>query len=524
LAKAASALRKSTEAFMTKKPKFALFEGRTAHVRALISVGLGWDAYPGGTKGYGPATITKCLEKEGESGLLEFISKKAKLDKNVIQTFVKTLLFKPANTIDLVSGETIEDTFLYIHGPPTSLPKYLEAFTDETELVYDGPAMASCVGLTSNAPHQFLVAEGAIQCSQCHSIICRFCCFTLNNDDTNTCRCVTCHSLMLVGSGVQDGGPRIDKMRSQLVANNILEGRSEGTSLEIEDLYDGYVSGKHNKLYGKESVSFPKEPSEIMDNGELDIIHTFEFQEGGRFLRAENVTDDHRKDLLILLGKFVTYTGAGVKQKDCKGLCENVYKAVPNMLVEFAEGSRFDSGFRLLERSCHHTMDSNNPSLYYANGKICEHNGETCLLINGDIHASMKDQCYDCSCVVSGSGIVTCKCNSKAGSIGGNRHVHVHSMSHLLNLPLLLFDGLAEHMLIELAAEWATRDPDFADADEKVRVVEVIEVLKGAAGLDSDTEPKKKDIATITIADVLVDFSVGTEQAKLAPPAPKESE
>ncbi len=209
--------------------------------------------------------------------------------------------------------------------------------------------------------------------------------------------------------------------------------------------------------------------------------------------------------------------------KDSKGSCKNVYHAVPDVLLEIAEGSHFDSSYQLLEHACCHTMDAKNPSLYYSNGKICELRGETCLLINDNVHASMKEQCYDCTAAVSHCGLVACKCNCKAGSISGNWHVEVHTVGHLQNVTLLLFDVLAENVLIELAAEWSTRDPEYANEDERVEVIHAIQTLKGAAGLmvasaSAGTSGRQN------LAEMLVDFTVGTEQAKLSPPSPKETE
>jgi hypothetical protein len=87
----------------------------------------------------------------------------------------------------------------------------------------------------------------------------------------------------------------------------------------------------------------------------------------------------------------------------------------------------------------------------------------------------------------------------------------------------LLFDVLAENVLIELAAEWSTRDPEYANEDERVEVIHAIQTLKGAAGLmvasaSAGTSGRQN------LAEMLVDFTVGTEQAKLSPPSPKETE
>lgn len=282
---------------------------------------------------------------------------------------------------------------------------------------------------------------------------------------------------------------------------------------------------KHNKRYCDETVQFPKEPSEILDNGKLEMIHTFEFQEGGWFLHAENITDKHQKDILLLLSQYVTYSLKAASHNDSKGSCKNVYHAVPDVLMEIAEGSCLDSCYQLLEHACCHAMDAKNPSLYCGNGKICELRGEKCFLINGNVHASMKEQCYDCTAAVSHCGIVACKCNCKAGSICDNWHVDIHTVGHLQNLTILLFDGLAENMLIELAAEWSTRDPEYTNEDERVEVIHAIQTLKGVAGLMVTSASASANTSrTQTLAEMLVDFTVSTKQAKLSLPSPKESE
>ncbi len=167
---------------------------------------------------------------------------------------------------------------------------------DDT-IVDDGPEMSCCVGPTSTSLHKFLMGDGTYECIRCNSIMCQHCWFTMDDDESSFC-CVACHSLMLVGTGIQEGeGPTLEEMRCQLVSHTILEGQTEDTSLKIEDLYDAYIMRKHNKLYCDKTVQFPKEPSKILNHGKLEMIHTFEFQEGGQLLHAENITDKHQQDI-----------------------------------------------------------------------------------------------------------------------------------------------------------------------------------------------------------------------------------
>jgi hypothetical protein len=141
------------------------------------------------------------------------------------------------------------------------------------------------------------------------------------DDDELSVRCVACHSLMLVGTSIQEGGgPTLEEMRCQLVSHTILEGQTEVTSLKIKDLYDAYVMRKHNKLYCDETVQFPKEPSEILDHGKLEMIHTFEFQEGGQLLHAENITDKHQQDILLLLSQYGMYSGKAASHNPARTL------------------------------------------------------------------------------------------------------------------------------------------------------------------------------------------------------------
>ena len=106
-----------------------------------------------------------------------------------------------------------------------------------------------------------------------------------------------------------------------------------------------------------------------------------------------------------------------------------------------------------------------------ARGKVGLHNGKVCLCIDTEMRASLKDQCYKCSIVLTNSGLHCCRCTCKEGSLANNRHTDVHCVGVLVVLMLLLFDGLSEHLLVELAAEWISNPPLFATESDTTKAI-----------------------------------------------------
>jgi hypothetical protein len=50
------------------------------------------------------------------------------------------------------------------------------------------------------------------------------------------------------------------------------------------------------------------------------MIHTFEFQEGGQLLHAENITDKHQQDILLLLSQYGMYSGKAASHNPARTL------------------------------------------------------------------------------------------------------------------------------------------------------------------------------------------------------------
>ena len=70
--------------------------------------------------------------------------------------------------------------------------------------------------------------------------------------------------------------------------------------------------------------------------------------------------------------------------------------------------------------------------------------------------ASMKGETFYASTVaVTRQSLAATSCTCKAGSHGLQRSVCVHNLPLILQLVLLLVDGLANHILVELCHRWS---------------------------------------------------------------------
>jgi hypothetical protein len=87
----------------------------------LIAIAIGCDIYPQGAYNIGPSKVATFLSK-GDSNLQDYVVTKTKLDTTIVEALVKMLLYEPANTINPTTGRKLEEMYMYLHGPPVSLP------------------------------------------------------------------------------------------------------------------------------------------------------------------------------------------------------------------------------------------------------------------------------------------------------------------------------------------------------------------------------------------------------------------
>ena len=80
-------------------------------------------------------------------------------------------------------------------------------------------------------------------------------------------------------------------------------------------------------------------------------------------------------------------------------------------------------------------------------------NGEIVLVLKNKISASMKDNMYNATVAFNGSSIIAASYDFLAGAYNViDRVVCVHILSLIYLHILLLDDGLAEHLLIQLSS------------------------------------------------------------------------
>jgi hypothetical protein len=77
----------------------------------------------------------------------------------------------------------------------------------------------------------------------------------------------------------------------------------------------------------------------------------------------------------------------------------------------------------------------------------------------------MKDAEYKVEVAFTKDELLCCKCNCKVGSEALERGICVHILPEILLFVILLLDGLAEHILVELCHWW---DLDHHNLEEKM--------------------------------------------------------
>jgi hypothetical protein len=130
------------------------------------------------------------------NALFDMVVVKAKLDANVIDTFVKALLYQPTNykscevmSTAIVSEEKEQCTYMDNQSLDV-LPSYLfDDFAQPgvTTLNARGPDVMTCIG-AEDCSHKFLSQIGFKNCHGCNGIVCGKCMEAING----TSFCLVC--------------------------------------------------------------------------------------------------------------------------------------------------------------------------------------------------------------------------------------------------------------------------------------------------------------------------------------------
>ena len=191
---------------------------------------------------------------------------------------------------------------------------------------------------------------------------------------------------------------------------------SSASLSELQGLYTEYFIDTKNKDSTDsrdpkllEKVMFPMHPSTSLRNNEgtLEFITDFDFRDGAHFLRDSKLSLKQRCDVINLLAKLVTFRSDESAPKFAAVL--------PAMIVKFAQGSRIDSGERLLRRCIRHSLDTKTPSILCAHGSVFQHRGVVGFAIRHQISPSFKDGMYSVASAFTAASFLAAECDCKAG-------------------------------------------------------------------------------------------------------------
>ena len=217
-----------------------------------------------------------------------------------------------------------------------------------------------------------------------------------------------------------------------------------------------------------------------------------------------------------VLELFATLLQYDAEPKRYTSFNHGIYNALPAIFMDYANGARYDSGFRLLRRCARHTMDPNARNLMSTDATLFlfGEEEELGIVLNNMVPASMKNVAYDAHGAFTKNKVIACKCTCPCGSEGDEALVDVHILPLALELSLLLIGGLAEHILLELSAHFSSKNMAEIFDEEEIRSMKhsifVLMLAAGQQGLKSEDifQPSRE------IRDILSTFSVGTENRK----------
>jgi hypothetical protein len=364
-----------------------------------------------------------------------------------------------------------------------------------------------CCG-TGKKSHLFLEAESFCCCFTCGKIICMQCIF--NKENTEEIYCYECFLPEIsVDISQVDSIMTSHQLREELDKMNIITPADDDRFI-LQEMYDAMIN---SSLYESvtDRISVPKENSLYLQELENNSkISSFNVSEGGHMIINESINPVQIIKLIKMMALLVKMYD---KEKDGtirnKEYMQNTYKLVPSSIVRFAEDSRVKGGGgHLVDRCIRHSTDQETPDLMEATGHVVEYQDEPRLLLNHIVRSSMKQDEYKVSVCFSEETIVSCSCDCRVGSIGTGRVLCVHVLPVIYQMTLLLFDGLADNLLITIANNW-DRLAQGVDSTNMKEIKEHILLLKSAATRQMNPNDDSLDLDVI-----LEQYLVGTEKRK----------
>jgi hypothetical protein len=440
----------------------------------------------------------------------------AKEFNKMVDIFVDAFVYEPTITDKTTTNGTTN--FTYIHGPPNNiLHPYIESFNNNNHInnIYqqqkllptDVDDCCICCG-TGKKSHLFLEAEGFCCCFTCGKIICMQCIF--NKENTDEIYCYECFMPEISVDICQvDSIMTSHQLRDEPDKMNIITTADDDRFI-LQEIYDAMIN---SSLYESvtDRISVPKENSlylqELENNSKINSLNVSKV---GHMIINELINPVQIKKLIKMMALVVKMYD---KEKDGttrnKEYMQNTYKLVPSSIVRFAEDSRIKGGGgRLVDRCLRHSTDQETPDLMEATGHVVEYQEQPRLLLNHVVRSSMKQDEYKVSVCFSEETIVSCSCDCRAGSIGTGRVLCVHVLPVIYQMTLLIFDGLADNLLITIANNW-DRLSQGVDSTNMREIEDHILLLKSAA-----TRQMNPNDDTLELDVLLEQYLVGTEKRK----------
>jgi hypothetical protein len=78
---------------------------------------------------------------------------------------------------------------------------------------------------------------------------------------------------------------------------------------------------------------------------------------------------------------------------------------------------------------------------------MVDYNNKPCLLVHHRMEASMRNKTHEVVVCFDDKDIVACSCSCKVGGWKDHRIIFVHVLPVLYHMTLILFDGMAEHVI-----------------------------------------------------------------------------
>ena len=278
-----------------------------------------------------------------------------------------------------------------------------------------------CKGIAGiNPEHNFLKVEGIFTCLSCHTCFCRTCGYSPDKDrdkkwtkirslihyqQMDEPLCVDCYqqNIFLPHSMKLDDVLSLNEMQRYLKNHNQSLPK-DATAHETQETYEMCKIIEGQDTNRTKDVPFPIYSSHTLTIRHHqykkfysfgEAIHTFSFDQGGRFIGIEkNIPDQLVAPVIDLFASVVRYDKE--KRKNTH-FDSPVYDVMPHLFIDFADKSRTSKGLCLLKRCLCHSFDPKTTPLMETTATLFVRNKDdnVGLVLNNKIAASMKDAEYE---------------------------------------------------------------------------------------------------------------------------------